>query len=233
MRTLRSSPARLAPALLLFLLVTLTTSAASPPIRLPRTGRVSGHIRDQNGTALANAQVFIVGTALNALSDSTGAYHLPAVPEGTQQIRAAFIGYKSSQATITIHGGKTTIHDFQLEATAVHLEELTLSRKAAEGDVPQSATVPRDAKEQRIQIRGGAAPTPAVNGLAAEPWRRQREPGNTEAYARIEDNRFLPAISNPVSTFSIDVDAASYSNVRDSSARAPCRRRTRSAWKRW
>ena len=25
-------------------------------------------------------------------------------------------------------------------------------------------------------------------------WRWQREPGNTEAYARIEDNRFLPAI---------------------------------------
>jgi Ca-activated chloride channel family protein len=48
----------------------------------------------------------------------------------------------------------------------------------------------------------------------AEPWRRQGEPGNTEAYARIEDNRFLAAFANPLSTFSVDVDAASYSNVR-------------------
>ncbi len=91
--------------------------------------------------------------------------------------------------------------------------ELTLSDKG-EGDVPQSAPVRKDAKEQRVQVRGGVAPAPAINGLAAEPWRWQREPGNTEAYARIEDNRFLPAISNPLSTFSVDVDAASYSNVR-------------------
>jgi Ca-activated chloride channel homolog len=47
-----------------------------------------------------------------------------------------------------------------------------------------------------------------------EPWRRPHEEWNTEAYARIEENRFLPVASSPVSTFSIDVDAASYSNVR-------------------
>ena len=64
MRVHRSIPIRLAPAFLLFLLVTLTTSAASPPIRTHGTGRVTGHVRDQNGAAIANAQVFIVGTAL-------------------------------------------------------------------------------------------------------------------------------------------------------------------------
>jgi hypothetical protein len=72
MRTLRSSPARLAPALLLFLLVTLTTSAASPPIRTHGTGRVTGHVRDQNGAPVANAQVLIVGTALSAVADTAG-----------------------------------------------------------------------------------------------------------------------------------------------------------------
>jgi Ca-activated chloride channel family protein len=40
------------------------------------------------------------------------------------------------------------------------------------------------------------------------------EPWNTEAYDRIYENRFLESIDNPYSTFSIDVDAASYSNVR-------------------
>ena len=50
----------------------------------------------------------------------------------------------------------------------------------------------------------------AANGLpypAAEPM-------NTENYATIEESRFLPAGTNPRSTFSIDVDAASYTNVR-------------------
>jgi len=37
---------------------------------------------------------------------------------------------------------------------------------------------------------------------------------NTEAYDRIEDNRFLEVARNPLSTFSIDVDTASYANVR-------------------
>lgn len=37
---------------------------------------------------------------------------------------------------------------------------------------------------------------------------------NTEAYDRLEDNAFLAVSSNPLSTFSIDVDTASYSNLR-------------------
>jgi Ca-activated chloride channel family protein len=36
----------------------------------------------------------------------------------------------------------------------------------------------------------------------------------TESYDRIDDNPFLSARDNPVSTFSIDVDTASYANVR-------------------
>jgi len=208
MRTLRSSPARLAPALLLFLLVTLTTSAASPPIRTHGTGRVTGHVRDQNGAPVANAQVFIVGTALSAVADTAGAYHLPAVPEGTRQIRAAFIGYESAQATIIVRPGKTTTQDFALEPTLVQTQELTVTTGAAaanahrEQDPGAPAAIGADRK-LRLQ-----------DGLKVEPWRVQREPGNTEAYARIEDNRFLTAMANPVSTFSVDVDAASYSNVR-------------------
>ena len=37
---------------------------------------------------------------------------------------------------------------------------------------------------------------------------------NTESYSRLEDNPFLEAKQNPLSTFSIDVDTASYANVR-------------------
>ena len=37
---------------------------------------------------------------------------------------------------------------------------------------------------------------------------------NTEAYDKIDDNEFHEAKANPLSTFSIDVDAASYSNMR-------------------
>ncbi|MBL0314184.1 MAG: VWA domain-containing protein [Holophagaceae bacterium] len=39
-------------------------------------------------------------------------------------------------------------------------------------------------------------------------------PGNTEAYAHQEDNPFLAVTQAPLSTFSIDVDTAAYSNTR-------------------
>ena len=37
---------------------------------------------------------------------------------------------------------------------------------------------------------------------------------NTESYDQITENRFLKVKDNPLSTFSIDVDPGSYSNVR-------------------
>ncbi|MBX3736514.1 MAG: von Willebrand factor type A domain-containing protein [Candidatus Didemnitutus sp.] len=42
----------------------------------------------------------------------------------------------------------------------------------------------------------------------------QTEPSNTESYAHTEENPFLTVAQNPLSTFSVDVDTASYANVR-------------------
>src|SRR4051812_6164304 len=198
------------PLLLLF----LASTAAAPTITSPKTGRITGHVRDQGGAPLANAQVFVVGTALNALTDPKGAYTIPEVPEGSIQLRAAIIGYRSVQAGIAVRTGRTTVHDFVLEATPAPIEELTVGptnaapeRAAVAGGVAQGGKVERREKD-------GADAKVFTNALPVEPWRQQQEPGNTEAYARIEDNRFLTASANPLSTFSIDVDAASYSNVR-------------------
>ncbi len=47
-----------------------------------------------------------------------------------------------------------------------------------------------------------------------EPYYYDNEPTNSESYAYIPENNFLNAINNPLSTFSIDVDNASYANVR-------------------
>jgi Ca-activated chloride channel family protein len=59
------------------------------------------------------------------------------------------------------------------------------------------------------------APAYAVSGV--ERSRAIREPSgefNTAAYDHIVENPFLAAKDNPLSTFSIDVDTASYSNIR-------------------
>ena len=50
------------------------------------------------------------------------------------------------------------------------------------------------------------APVPMASHVAA--------PFNTEAYDKIDENKFRRVSDDPLSTFSIDVDTASYSNVR-------------------
>jgi len=61
-------------------------------------------------------------------------------------------------------------------------------------------------REQRLQERQSEAKPADVAPIGAEP--------NTEAYDRIVDNPFHRAASERLSTFSIDVDTASYANVR-------------------
>jgi Ca-activated chloride channel homolog len=56
-----------------------------------------------------------------------------------------------------------------------------------------------------------SAGAPALVAPAAE---ASHAVPNTEAYDTIVENDFLAALNNPLSTFSIDVDTASYSNVR-------------------
>ena len=201
------------------LLLTLTTTAAGPLRLGARTGRVVGHVRTTDGKPIFNAQVFIVGTAVNALADSTGGYLIAAAPEGEVQLRAVSLGYKSSQATITVRAGRTTTHDFILDATPpLQLQELTMSAEDAAASAgaiaPSSAQMVNPLRAEVDPGKARADTHAVINGVPVEPWRWQGEPGNTEAYARIEENRFLTAASNPLSTFSIDVDAASYSNVR-------------------
>ena len=63
------------------------------------------------------------------------------------------------------------------------------------------------------------APAPRARALMPAPAFRRDIPRaeaqfNTEAYDRVEDNPFLDVRQNPLSTFSIDVDTASYANVR-------------------
>jgi Ca-activated chloride channel family protein len=64
---------------------------------------------------------------------------------------------------------------------------------------------------------GNILPQDAAHGRPRAdllPIQRQSVPFNTEAYDYIGENPFLNAGQNPLSTFSIDVDTASYSNVR-------------------
>jgi Ca-activated chloride channel homolog len=81
--------------------------------------------------------------------------------------------------------------------------------------MPAGSVAPRsEIKTNQIPIVG-RQPNPLPQPEPSdEPWRQPQQPGNTEGYSAIDENPFLRPASNPLSTFSIDVDTASYSNVR-------------------
>jgi Ca-activated chloride channel family protein len=193
------APAPRTAGLALLLFLALGSTAAAPVSPRHATGSVEGFVRDQAGRPIVRGRVTVTGSALGASSDSTGHYLLPAVPTGRARLRASAPGYAPAEGEVVVRAAAVSRRDFALGPLA-----------QARDEVAQASG--RALARRKDVARAGAAVAPLA--AAAEPWRQRSEPWNTEAYARIEENRFLPVASSPVSTFSIDVDAASYSNVR-------------------
>src|SRR6476619_6336934 len=112
------------------------------------TGKIEGRVRDQAGAPIANAQVVIVGTAFNSLTNPQGYYFMNNVPAGTISVRAAFIGYKTTQVDgVRVLADQTGTVDVQLEQTAVEIQEITVVTQ-------QQPLVPRDEVTSKQRVDG-------------------------------------------------------------------------------
>jgi Ca-activated chloride channel family protein len=93
-------------------------------------------------------------------------------------------------------------------------EQLALRDRRSLGEkVKQIGSAPAPASPPALNVEAGARQEPQLDKLAVADLERKDAP-NAEAFDRIEDNPFLDVANNPLSTFSIDVDTASYSQVR-------------------
>jgi len=101
--------------------LTPTVGVPTSETRTAAAAAVSGRVADATGRPLANAQVFIVGTQLRALSNAEGRYTIANVPDGTHTIRAMLIGFAPQSRSITV-SGQTVTADFTLAAQTVQLE---------------------------------------------------------------------------------------------------------------
>jgi iron complex outermembrane recepter protein len=81
----------------------------------PATGTIEGRvINPVTGTVLERARITIEGTAIETFTNVDGYFRLTGVPAGTAQLRAAFTGFPSATASITVAAGQTLQRDFQL-----------------------------------------------------------------------------------------------------------------------
>lgn len=184
-------------------------------------GRV---IDDATGSPVEGAAVSVVGTSFSMTTRANGAYELtlPAASVAgssvTLGVRAP--GYSAAEAEVSVAGG-VAFHDFRLVAAPLALEELvavgysTQLREVISGKVESAADATRAPSPPTAPVAVSLVGSGYAGGFGAVAAQTRMGGGwNTESYAHIQENGFLAAADNPLSTFSIDVDRASYSNIR-------------------
>ena len=99
------------------------TSAAAA-----QTGTVTGQVTDAaSGRPLESAQVYIEGTALGTLTNSTGRYLFVNAPVGEHTVIAELVGYRSASETVTVAAGQSSTVDFGLSVTAIQLDQIVVT----------------------------------------------------------------------------------------------------------
>jgi Ca-activated chloride channel family protein len=156
------------------------------------TGKVT---MADDGSPVPGVNVLQKGTTIGSVTDGAGQYRITVSGKNAVLV-FSFIGLQTKEVPVGLSNviNVTLEHDVselqEVVVTGVHLRE----SKRALGAV--SAPGARHIK----------------SGMADQ--YPQQPVFNTEEYDGIEENIFREATRQPLSTFSIDVDAASYSNVR-------------------
>jgi len=202
---------------------------------------VMGTVRDDAGRGLGGVAVTTQPGSARATSAPDGLYVL-SVPRSADVVpvllTARHPGYEQAEVRVVLRGD--TVHaDIRLRPNARTVPDRTVAASAAAVDshdgsgtsartrgrpetrvsspgqpsVAESGPAQGRIIARGIPVRAGRPPNVVVGG-SGDGYRRRREPGNTEAYDPIRENEFRSPRVAALSTFSVDVDRASYTNVR-------------------
>ncbi len=160
---------------------------------------ITGKVSDANNNALPGVNIIEKGTTNGTLTDLNGEFRIKISSQNSILV-FSFIGYLTEEIKV---GQKTTINVNLVEDVQA-LEEVIVTGYARNPirSIANSITSKKSASmktEYQMSYDISYSPTPEFN---------------TEGYSTIHENGFREVKLNPLSTFSIDVDAASYSNVR-------------------
>lgn len=169
---------------------------------------VTGIVTDEKGSPLPGVSIHVKGTRNGTAAASDGTYRIT-VSKSTDVLIFSGAGFTTLEEKVN---GRTVINvslkQNVLKGTEVVVTAIGYGRKSKDVgyinqgyyNAPFSSTV------------GGEPLKGDINGYFDID--EEKPDFNREGYDKITENKFLKATDNPLSTFSIDVDAASYSNVR-------------------
>lgn len=160
-------------------------------------GWIKGTITDaQTNEALPFIKVKLMNSDstfnTGVFSDYDGVYVFKGIQPGTYSLLFEGMEFKTAVFSVSVQPEKITFQDVKLEAAAKELEEIRVDAMALR-------RMP-GVQLASVQLRGSRA--------------RDKAYHSPESYTKITENTFTAVATDPLSTFSIDVDRASYSNVR-------------------
>jgi Ca-activated chloride channel family protein len=161
-------------------------------ISFTESRNITGKVSDDQGKALAGVSVSVKGSANGTITDFNGNYKIT-VKDQDKVLVFSLIGYQSLEKNI----GDKSIINVTMSPEIVLMEDLELK---AYGNKKERASMP-------ASYAAGKAYDQAY-------FQRYNNNFNTEGYASINENGYKNVKNNPLSTFSIDVDNASYTNIR-------------------
>ena len=155
---------------------------------------ISGVVSDESGNVFPGVTVVVKGTSRGTVSDANGVYKIKVEPDDKSLV-FSFVGMIAENVKIP----ETDTLNVVLKADEKGLEEVIV---VAFGRQEKESVI-----GSAMMIRGVSPKSASYYSSAPVNW-------NTENYSTIHENGFKDVKANPLSTFSIDVDRASYSNVR-------------------
>ena len=180
-------------------------------------GSIKGHVTfASTGDPLAGATVTVQGLGFATTTDKTGAYLFVNIPAGAYIVRAEKTGAPFVVQRVMVSAGQATTADFKL-ALAQDARYKSKDEKKDRGDAknaPSAVEESADALQEMPQTLGKMnANMPRSQFYPAPPMSTWQSTDN-ESYDSFVENDWFETMDKPLSTFSVDVDAASYSNVR-------------------
>jgi Ca-activated chloride channel family protein len=180
-----------------------------------KTLTVKGKITDEKGIPVRGASVWIKGTNKGTTTDTAGNFSIEVAGQKSVLVVSS-VGFEPKEVTVR----NNTSFVIKLKMGKQSLDEVVVvdygkqlpgrpqpSQRRTEAEA--KFATPQVLKNQEIyDIR-----LEPIDKNKSEAWRYNNN-FNREGYDNIVENRFLKVTDNPLSTFSIDVDAASYSNIR-------------------
>tara|TARA_R110002072_G_scaffold300571_4_gene478350 strand:+ start:4885 stop:7236 length:2352 start_codon:yes stop_codon:yes gene_type:complete len=170
---------------------------------------ITGTVTDDIGLPLPGVNVLVKNTSIGTQTDFDGKYSINAFVG--QTLIFTYVGFKSQEIVVT---DSTSTLEVQLEM-GEELNQVVVTGYAIKREKKSLgyAVSNIEVSEERISGRTKADGSRLLQGKA-QGVKVTNNDNDQESYAGFIENPFEGASYNPVSTFSIDVDNASYTNIR-------------------